>query len=151
MAVSFVDDRYMYFINEGNVLLMDNWLDVFVNVLFNDNWLMMLMNHLLMMLMHNIFWMFNKHIFVMFMDHVLVNLFQNGLSNVGLDFCSKIVLLNDFSFIDFSWFRIALMLDDDCFFGNYLNNGGSYELFSSCVFFTKGLDKSTLSGFIFFL
>jgi hypothetical protein len=54
MAVGLMNDWYVYFINESNMLLVDNWLNVFMDVLFNDNWLMMLMNHLLMVLMDNI-------------------------------------------------------------------------------------------------
>jgi len=54
MAMGLVNNWYVYFINESNMLLVDNWLDVFMDVLFNDNWLMMLMNHLLMMLMDDV-------------------------------------------------------------------------------------------------
>jgi hypothetical protein len=54
MAVGLMNNWYVYFINESDMLLVDNWLNVFMDVLFNDNWLMMLMNHLLMVLMDNI-------------------------------------------------------------------------------------------------
>lgn len=78
--VLFVNDLFLGFMNNWNVLLsnvlfMDHWLDV-----FGDNVLVVLVDHILVFLFDNVFVMFVNNISVLLSDEWgLLNLFNNGL------------------------------------------------------------------------
>jgi len=133
VAVGFMYNRYVNFLNMGDVLFVNNGLDVVVDVLLDDDWLMVLMNHLLMVLMDDVLLMFNEHVLVVFVDHVLVDLLQDGLGHVGLDLHSEIVLLNSLSFVDFFGLSLVLVFNDDGLLGDHFNDGSTLVLFGSTV------------------
>ena len=81
------------------MLLVNNWLMVFVDVLFNDHWLMMFMDDFLMMFVENIFLVFHNDIFVMFVDYVLMILLNDGLCNFYSNISGEVVSLDGLSFV----------------------------------------------------
>jgi len=125
VGVGLVDNRNVLFFNHGGVFLMDHWLVVLVDMLFNDHWLMMFMNNILMMLMNYIFVMFHNDILVVLVDHILVNFFHDGSIDVSLDVSGKFVLLNYFTFIGLLVHCLFFVSDHDGFFVNLLNNNVS--------------------------
>lgn len=104
------------------MLFVNNWLMVFVDVLFDDHWLMMFMNDFLMMFVENIFSVFNDNVLVMFVDHILMNFLNNRLSNFYSHIGGKVVSLDGLTFICLLVYGLLLMGDDHGFLVNLLND-----------------------------
>jgi len=128
-----VHDWHMLLIDESDMLFMDYWLMVLIDVLFNYYWLSMFMNNILMMFMDYILAVFNVNIFVMLVDHVLMNFLNDGLSYVSNDFFGKFISIDCLSFILLLEDSFFLMRDHDWLLINLLNNSFSFmtvEVFS---------------------
>jgi len=114
------------------MLLMDNRLVDFMNVLLVNNGLMDFLNHRLMVLMDDILVMFMENILMMFVDNILVNLFHNRcLDNLLDDGCFLMRLKDCSSFMRFN--LLAFMVSNDYrLLLNHLN---------SCLWATIGLSS----------
>ena len=62
VGVSLMYDWHVSLSHFGNMLFMDDWLMMLVNVLLDHDWLMVLVDHSLMMLMHIVLLVFNEDI-----------------------------------------------------------------------------------------
>jgi hypothetical protein len=123
VLVLLMNNRNVLLLNESLMFLVNDWLMVLMDVLLNDDGLEMLMNDILMVLMNYVFSMLNNHVLVMFMDDILMNFFHNRSSDMSPYISSKLVLLNNLSFIglledgllfvsDHDWFLVDLLHDD---------------------------------------
>lgn len=118
LEMSLSDNRDVLLLNKGGVLLVDDGLMMFMNVLFIHNRLVMLMNDVLMMLSDNISLVLHNDVFVVLMNDILMDFFHKRsegmrLSNIslinshnlltfvkGLDHSSLVVLNNNWLFVD---------------------------------------------------
>jgi hypothetical protein len=143
VGLSFMNNRDMNFLHMGGMLLVDDGLDVFVDMLLNDDWLMMFMNHLLMVLMYDILSVLNKNVHVVLMHNVLMDFLQNGLRDVSLDFDSEVMLFDGLALVDIFVGGFFLMLYHYSFLENLFYDRGALVLLRTNIGLGSGLSDST--------
>jgi len=123
----------MSLLNQGGVLLMDNWLMVFMDVLLINDRLVVLMNNVLVMFVENVLLVFNENIFVMLMDDILMDFLHNCGSGVRLS-NSKLVSSQDFlSLVKRFDDHLFLMSYNDGCFMDCLNDSFSSDVVGARV------------------